>query len=143
MEEMLPRVVELFEQGKTQKEIAQIMEVTEATLVIWKKKCEGTPLDWEQRKWESMQNKKSVASWLEDQIQATMSQIEDDQYNEVALKRLDTFISMKKKYDGSIDKLGETARVMEAFASFVRENFPNEVEMIKEITNSFLRYMSK
>ena len=143
MEEMLPKVVELFEAGKTQKEIAQIMGVTEATLVSWKKQCEGSLLDWEERKWKAMQNKKSVASWLEEQIQATMLQIEEDQGNEYALTKLDKFISMKKKYDGSIDKLGETMRVMEAFASFVRENFPNDMELIKEITNSFMRYMGR
>jgi len=80
---------------------------------------------------------------LEEQIQETMKAIEGDDSSEDLLIRLDKFISMKKKYDGSIDKLGETTRVMGAFANFVREQFPYDVELVKEITNSFMRYMSK
>ncbi|MGL4393607.1 MAG: DUF1804 family protein [Brevinema sp.] len=142
-EELSPRARELFEQGYNQKEIAKILGVSETTLVQWKKRYEKTEFDWELRKQRTLQNKKTVSSWLEDQIQATMQHIEDDIDNEVALKRLDSFISMKKKYDGAIDKLGETSRVMSAFAGFVRENFPDEVDTVKEITNSFMQYISK
>ncbi|MGL4388833.1 MAG: RNA polymerase sigma factor, partial [Brevinema sp.] len=118
-EELSPRARELFEEGYSQKEIAKILNVSETTLVEWKKKYEGSPFDWEERRQKATQNKKNVTTWLEEQIQETMLDLESDMSNEVGLKRLDTLISMKKKYDGAIDKLGETSRVMSAFAGFV------------------------
>ena len=140
-EESLHKAIALYEQGYTQKDIAKILGVSEQTLSQWKSDCEDTQLDWDEKKRKAEQNKKSVSSWLEDQIQTTMVKIENDSDDEDSLSRLDKFISMKKKYDGSIDKLGETMRVMEAFASFVRENFPDEGDVVKEITNSFMRYI--
>ncbi|MGL4676467.1 MAG: DUF1804 family protein [Brevinema sp.] len=142
-EELSPRARELFERGYTQKDIAKILDVSETTLVEWKKKYEGTSFDWKDRKQKVTQEKKSVKAWLEEQIQQAMLDIEKDKSNEESLNRLSKFIVMNKNYDGSIDKLGETSRVMGAFASFVRENFPNDVEIIKEITNSFMRYMGR
>lgn len=142
-EELSPRARELFEQGYTQKDISKILGISETTLVEWKKRFEGTPYDWDERRLKATQEKRTVASWLESQIQETMLLIEEDKDNQESLTRLDKFITMKKKYDGSIDKLGETTRVMGAFASFVRENFPEDVELIKEITNAFMRYMGK
>lgn len=142
-EELSPRARELFEQGQTQKDIAKMLGVSETTLVEWKKKFEGTAFDWDERKLKTTQYKKTVASWLEEQIQETMLEIEKDKHCEDLLVRLDKFITMRKKYDGSIDKLGETTRVMGAFAIFVRENFPEDVELVKEITNSFMRYIGK
>lgn len=144
-EELNVRARELFESGKTQKEIAQMLDVSEVTIVEWKKKFEGTPYDWDDRRQKAMQQKRSVASWLEDQIHITMEASDKAEGEEKTdlLIRLDRYISMKKKYDGSIDKLGETSRVMGAFASFVRENFPDDVETVKEITNAFMRYMAR
>jgi len=141
-EDNLHKAIGLYEVGKTQKEIAKIIGVSEQTVSTWKIDCEDTPLDWEDKKKKAEENHKSVSSWLEEQIRLSMDEVSRDS-NLEALKRLDSFISMKKKYDGSIDKLGETIRVMEAFAMFVKESFPDDVETVKEITSSFMRYINR
>lgn len=55
------------------------------------------------------------------------------------LKRLDAFITMKRKYDAGIDKLGETARVMEAFILFVKEHHKDVKNIVKDAVAGYLR----
>ncbi len=130
-EELGHKARELFVQGMSQKDIAKALDVSEATLVEWKKKYEDTSFDWENGKRQAMQKKKTVAAWLDEQIQITMSKVEEDKNhcNDELLNRLAKFISMRKNYDGSIDKLGETKRVMSEFAMFVKREFPDDVEL--------------
>jgi len=44
-EENLHKAITLYETGKSQKEIAQIIGVSEQTLSTWKIDCEGSPLE--------------------------------------------------------------------------------------------------
>ena len=132
---LFPKAVELWEQGTKTTAMVSLLGVSQATLIRWKR-------IYKYEKWKNSNidlNKKSVVYWLEEQIQDTMIQIGKKDSKVDLLGRLDKLISMRKKYESSIDKLGETIRVMGDFANFVREFFPNNVGIVKEIANAFLR----
>ncbi len=132
---LFPKAVELWEQGTKTTAMVSLLGVSQATLIRWKR-------IYKYEKWKNSNidlNKKSVVYWLEEQIQDTMIQIGKKDSKVDLLGRLDKLISMRKKYESSIDKLGETIRVMGDFANFVREFFPHNVGIVKEIANAFLR----
>ena len=80
----------------------------------------------------------NVISWLEKQINYTMQEIESDRDDDSLLSILDKYISMKKKYEGSIDHLHETIRVMQDFATFIQEQHPEKNIIVKEMVHKFL-----
>lgn len=80
----------------------------------------------------------NVASWLEKQITSTMNKIENNQEDDYLLSILDKYISMRKKYEGSIDPLSETVRVMQEFALFTQQYYPNKAPAIREVLQTFL-----
>ncbi len=143
-EELGHKARELFVQGMSQKDIAKALDVSEATLVEWKKKYEDTEFDWELSRAKALQVKQSTAEWLEDEIVKVRERIniKDGDIAEL-YGLLDKLLGMRKKFNDSIDTLGETARVMSSFAQFVKENFPDEIEIIKEVTNAFLRHTGR
>ncbi len=86
----------------------------------------------------TMSHKIHTPSWLENQIQKTMKQIELDPDDNDLVSLLDKYISMKKKYDKAIDPLGETIRVMEDFANYTKNNNLEHIELIKTIVTGFM-----
>ncbi|MGL5955438.1 MAG: hypothetical protein ACRC0X_02350 [Brevinema sp.] len=77
--------------------------------------------------------------WLENQMSITMQKIENNPEDKDLLSKLDKYISMKKKYDASLDPLGETIRVMEEFAYYTKKNFPQYTSIIREIVHPFMK----
>ncbi|MDK2818984.1 MAG: hypothetical protein KFW21_06005 [Spirochaetota bacterium] len=82
----------------------------------------------------------NVISWLEEQIKYTMQEIEKDRNDDSLLSILDKYISMKKKYEGSIDHLHETIRVMQDFVTFIQKYYPEKNTILKDIIYKFLNY---
>ncbi|MGL4676052.1 MAG: hypothetical protein ACRCWI_00065 [Brevinema sp.] len=81
----------------------------------------------------------NASTWLENQISITMANIETHPENKELIPKLDKYISMKKKYDTSLNHLGETLRVMEDFIRYTQKEFPQYTLIIKEIIYPFLK----
>lgn len=146
--QQIHRAIDLYAQGKKQKEIASIMGVSEQTIVKWKHQCRNTKLDWDKAQNEELQNTQTVQQWIEIKIKDTMDAIdtaiaENASGVDSLISRLDKFTTVKKKYEGSIDKFGETARVMEGFGLFIKENYPDVVAEFEEVISAYLRAMAK
>ncbi len=80
----------------------------------------------------------NTQNWLETQIQKTIKELEAKKDDEDLLVLLDKYISMKKKYSSNVDHLGEKIRVMENFAIFVKNKFPEYRLLIKNMIKKFL-----
>lgn len=143
----MSRAMELYAQGMAQKDIAGMLGVSEQTVSVWKGSCRGTPSDWDNRKRQANERKQAFPSWIEEKIDHTMKEIDnaikEGIPEEDLLKRLDAFITMKRKYDAGIDKLGETARVMEAFILFVKDNHKDVKNIVKDAVAGYLRQVGK
>lgn len=143
----MSRAVELYVQGMAQKDIAGMLGVSEQTVSVWKGSCRGTAWDWDNRKRQANERKQAFPSWIEEKIDRTMEEIDnaikEGIPEEDLLKRLDAFITMKRKYDAGIDKLGETARVMEAFILFVKDNHKDVKGIVKDAVAGYLRQVGK
>lgn len=143
----MTQAMELYAQGMAQKDIAGMLGVSEQTVSVWKGSCRGTAWDWDNRKRQANERKQAFPSWIEEKIDHTMKEIDnairEGIPEEDLLKRLDAFITMKRKYDAGIDKLGETARVMEAFILFVKEHHKDVKGIVKDAVAGYLRQVGK
>lgn len=143
----MTQAMDLYVQGMAQKDIAGVLGVSEQTVSVWKGSCRGTAWDWDNRKRQTGERKQAFPSWIEEKIDHTMKEIDnairEGIPEEDLLKRLDAFITMKRKYDAGIDKLGETARVMEAFILFVKEHHKDVKNIVKDVITSYLRQVGK
>lgn len=83
-------------------------------------------------------SKINVSTWLEQQIHLTINHINDSPHDSDLLTDLDKYITMKKKYEDSIDHLGEACRVMESFVSFVLDNHQQHSTYLQDIIQEFL-----
>lgn len=80
----------------------------------------------------------NVLSWLDEKIDNCIAMIDSNNSTSKNLKMLDELISLRKKYDSSIDHLGERIRVMEKFIFFVTENYKKDITKLKKICSDFL-----
>ena len=123
------------------------MGVAEQTIGKGKAQCKGTKLDWDKAQNEELENTQTVQQWLEIKIKATMDAIDkaiaEGGEADPLISRLDKFTTVKKKYEGSRDKFGETARVMEGFGLFIKEHYPEAVAEFEEVISAYLRAMAK
>ncbi|SFB88318.1 Homeodomain-like domain-containing protein [Brevinema andersonii] len=145
--EKLGQAISLYSEGMTQKEIAQVLDVHPQTISIWKNQYKGTPLDWDIKRLQVQERRKAFPAWIEEKIDEAMKDIDrairEGIPEEDYIKRLDAFISMKKKYDIAIDKLGEAKRVMEHFILFVKEHHQDVKDIIKETIARYLRQVGQ
>lgn len=131
----------LYEDGYSQKDIAQTMGVSDAAVSTWKSKAEGMGQTWQVKADASKYI--IVPTELETHIQGVLKKYKDNtlahsERMEV-LDELDALVSIRKKYDGANDKYGETIRVMGRFGSYVRDNHGDSIALIKDIMNGFIR----
>ncbi|MGL4367648.1 MAG: hypothetical protein ACRCTQ_05165 [Brevinemataceae bacterium] len=85
-----------------------------------------------------MKSHTNIFSWIDRNMNQAMENIDKDIECQKNLKLLDSLISMRKKYDGSIDILGERIRVMEHFIEFAKLHFFDDLETVKKICEAFL-----
>lgn len=131
----------LYEDGYSQKDIAQTMGVSEATVSGWKTKAEDLGGAWQVKADASKYI--IVPTELETLIQHVLKKYKDNtlEHSErmEVLDELDALVSIRKKYEGANDKYGETIRVMGRFGSYVRDNHGESTALIRDIIGGFVR----
>lgn len=138
----ISKAYELYCQGKNISEIAAELKASPEELMHWKKLCAGTPRDWAEGRramaW-------SPGLWLDKKIVQTMRALDKaDESGQKALRDcLDDYISMKKKYESSIDRFGETKRVMEDFIGYLKDEFREHIPLLKDIIEAYLRHVGR
>lgn len=134
----LHKVIKLYIEGKSTKEIAQQWKLSTTTIRNWKKECRGTSLDWD------CTNPQKINSeeWFNSSLQKLLIWVgqNPEEWTEDRLKILNNFLSAKKKNDGERDILTETSRVLKDLARFIKEYYPNKTEDLEEILMQFMHY---
>ena len=128
---MRQKAEQLLKQGLSVPAVAKAVGCDRSTVARWKK----NPFTPEE----------NPLIWLDNQIIRSMKNIDSLQSEEKDFKVerdvLDDFISMKKKYDSSLDRYGETKRVFEDFSLYVTREHPESAGIVAQIMADYAQFL--
>ncbi|MGL5722503.1 MAG: helix-turn-helix domain-containing protein [Brevinema sp.] len=124
---------QLLKQGLSVQAVAKAVGCDRATVTRWKKNP-FTPDE-------------NPLIWLDNQIIRSMQNIDRLQGEEKDFKLerdiLDDFIGMKKKYDSSLDRYGETKKVFEDFSLFIAREHPESAGAIAQMMAEYAEFLGR
>ncbi|MGL5253788.1 MAG: helix-turn-helix domain-containing protein [Brevinema sp.] len=130
---MRQKAEQLLKQGLSLSAVAKATGCDRSTIARWKKQ----PFSPEE----------NPLIWLDNQIIRSMQNIDRLQSEEKDFKIerdiLEDFISMKKKYDSSLDRYGETKRVFEDFSLYISREHPNNAPLIAQMMAEYAEFLGR
>lgn len=127
-----PEGFNLYRKNKDQKEIAEILGVSEQTISTWKKK-----FDWESRKRKWLTSRQSISERVLEQT-ADMAENMNLKENPGILDLINKATLTIERLDKSVDMLASTIQVMEDFIKYLHEHNPELGEGVQEALADFL-----
>lgn len=136
-----PKAFRFYLEGKTQREIAEVLGTSEQTISKWKKKH-----NWDQRVEERSASTRRSADILRRVIASRINKLENLEDDEIPKSIGDELHKLQlvlEKLDGHFDRLAFSIEIMEDFNQFLIQHFPEHVEIFHELLPNFLNEQGK
>lgn len=129
-----PEAFSLYRQNKTQKEIAQVLGLTEATVSSWAKKYE-----WEKRRRQWQMSTQAISEKLMDLLASDVEQL--TALDNGSVDRIMKAVNSIKQLDQSVDMLASTIQVMEDFIGYLHGRSSPLIDQVQKVLPDFLTFM--
>lgn len=130
---MEPEAFKLFRQGKTQKEIAGVVGVSEQTISAWSQK-----FDWQNRRRQWNNSSQAISEKLMMLLSKDVQELE--KLDASAMDRIQKAVKSIKQLDQTVDMLASTIQVMEDFVEYAQNKNPEVAQIIQEALPDFLMW---